>query len=205
MEVPKFLKCPECNEKYSDKKKRRIIDSCGHPRCFSCLVLDNQCTVCETILSRRKSWISRSRDSLSPTDNGKSNRGSTYELFSKERYLRMLYSYDPESPAARKVHDRKIKLGQHSSSALVLTNEISDSSLTLRKTDDPRRNSADISLSKIALLSCSNSLGKGKNENQRERMGGDTSQMISRRSSGYWSEIENYSDQEDVSSENSTQ
>ena len=48
MEVPKFLKCPECDEKYGDNKKRRVIDSCGHPRCFSCLVLDNQCSVCQS-------------------------------------------------------------------------------------------------------------------------------------------------------------
>ena len=79
---------------------------------------------------------------------------------------------------------------------LVLTN----STPSLREIEDPRRNSADmetcVSLGKTAVSS--SNLRKTKiNEDQQRQVGGDASQLISRSSSGYWSEIEYYSDQEE--------
>ena len=50
MESPKFIICPECNERYDDTTKRRLIDTCGHPRCYSCLFKDNPCPVCTSKL-----------------------------------------------------------------------------------------------------------------------------------------------------------
>ena len=56
MESPKFIICPECNERYNDTTKRRLIDTCGHPRCYSCLFKDNPCPVCTSKLIEY-AWI----------------------------------------------------------------------------------------------------------------------------------------------------
>ena len=63
MESPKFIICPECNERYNDTTKRRLIDTCGHPRCYSCLFKDNPCPVC-TSKSRNFSAICSMKISL---------------------------------------------------------------------------------------------------------------------------------------------
>lgn len=45
---PKFITCPNCNERYDDGHKRRLIDTCGHPRCYSCLFVDKPCPLCKS-------------------------------------------------------------------------------------------------------------------------------------------------------------
>ena len=43
---PKFITCPDCGERYDNSHKRRLIDTCGHPRCYSCLFVDKPCPLC---------------------------------------------------------------------------------------------------------------------------------------------------------------
>ena len=43
---PKFITCPDCGDRYDHAKKRRLIDTCGHPRCYACLFVDNPCPLC---------------------------------------------------------------------------------------------------------------------------------------------------------------
>jgi hypothetical protein len=96
---------------------------------------------------------------------------------------------------------------------LVLPNEIQNSSPTLRKIGSPRRNSLQeflfprkISAEDMQIFSslpnanvASSNQGNIEGENQPRQSDDDnstTSQVISPRSSGYWSEMEYYSDQE---------
>ena len=45
---PKFITCPDCGERYDNGHKRRLIDTCGHPRCYSCLFDDKPCPLCQS-------------------------------------------------------------------------------------------------------------------------------------------------------------
>lgn len=45
---PKFITCPDCGERYDSAHKRRLIDTCGHPRCYSCLFVDKPCPLCQS-------------------------------------------------------------------------------------------------------------------------------------------------------------
>lgn len=40
--------CPSCRAQYDGGKKRKLIDSCGHPRCFSCMYAMDSCPLCPT-------------------------------------------------------------------------------------------------------------------------------------------------------------
>ncbi|XP_046846060.1 uncharacterized protein LOC124439841 isoform X2 [Xenia sp. Carnegie-2017] len=103
MESPKCLVCPECSERYNDTKKRRLIDTCGHPRCYSCLMKDNPCPVCAKLPHGRQRARTLSREKiheeipqyhrlLSDT-----SVNTFTGMFRKDSYLRTLYSYDPNS------------------------------------------------------------------------------------------------------------
>eukprot|EP00794_Sanderia_malayensis_P003520 gene3520-4021_t len=47
-ELPRFIVCPSCGTRYDDNRKRRVIDSCGHPKCILCLFKDEKtCSLCE--------------------------------------------------------------------------------------------------------------------------------------------------------------
>lgn len=48
MSSPKFITCPDCGERYDNGQKRRLIDTCGHPRCYSCLFVDKPCPLCQS-------------------------------------------------------------------------------------------------------------------------------------------------------------
>ncbi|XP_031573972.1 uncharacterized protein LOC116307775 isoform X2 [Actinia tenebrosa] len=50
---PKFITCPDCGERYDNARKRRLIDNCGHPRCYSCLFVDKPCPLCEKLPKQR--------------------------------------------------------------------------------------------------------------------------------------------------------
>ena len=38
--------CPSCEMPFDKGKKRRLIDSCGHERCYSCLFRSEACPLC---------------------------------------------------------------------------------------------------------------------------------------------------------------
>merc|ERR1740128_1610887 len=38
--------CPSCSMPYDRSQKRRLVDSCGHERCYSCIGTNNLCSLC---------------------------------------------------------------------------------------------------------------------------------------------------------------
>ena len=38
--------CPSCKERFDSGKKRRLIDTCGHARCYSCMFSREICPLC---------------------------------------------------------------------------------------------------------------------------------------------------------------
>lgn len=49
IEVDHVNRCPSCKSIYSEKgANRRIVDTCGHGICVKCVVLNNNCLVCES-------------------------------------------------------------------------------------------------------------------------------------------------------------
>ncbi|KAJ6636025.1 Protein TANC2 [Pseudolycoriella hygida] len=40
------LMCPSCQMPFDKGKKRKLIDNCGHERCYSCLFKNEECPVC---------------------------------------------------------------------------------------------------------------------------------------------------------------
>lgn len=38
--------CPSCGMPFDKGKKRRLIDNCGHERCYSCMFKNEACPVC---------------------------------------------------------------------------------------------------------------------------------------------------------------
>ncbi|GAB6031968.1 hypothetical protein CHUAL_010349 [Chamberlinius hualienensis] len=38
--------CPSCNMPFDKGKKRKLIDACGHERCYSCMFTSDQCPLC---------------------------------------------------------------------------------------------------------------------------------------------------------------
>ena len=39
--------CPSCGSPFDQARKRRLIDTCGHERCYSCMFTSEVCTLCE--------------------------------------------------------------------------------------------------------------------------------------------------------------
>lgn len=39
--------CPVCHKPFDKGKKRRLIDTCGHERCYTCMFSSDQCPLCE--------------------------------------------------------------------------------------------------------------------------------------------------------------
>ncbi|KAK0089572.1 hypothetical protein PV325_006701 [Microctonus aethiopoides] len=46
--------CPSCDMPFDKGKKRRLIDSCGHERCYSCLFRNETCTICRNDVPTRQ-------------------------------------------------------------------------------------------------------------------------------------------------------
>ncbi|KAK0168005.1 hypothetical protein PV327_001848 [Microctonus hyperodae] len=46
--------CPSCDMPFDKGKKRRLIDSCGHERCYSCLFRNETCTICRNDVPNRQ-------------------------------------------------------------------------------------------------------------------------------------------------------
>ncbi|XP_074653753.1 protein TANC2-like [Tubulanus polymorphus] len=40
--------CPSCHMPFDKGKKRKLIDTCGHERCYSCMFNSDECPLCET-------------------------------------------------------------------------------------------------------------------------------------------------------------
>ena len=38
--------CPTCRLPYDKGKKRKLIDSCGHERCWTCMFNQEECPLC---------------------------------------------------------------------------------------------------------------------------------------------------------------
>lgn len=38
--------CPGCNMPFDKGKKRKLIDTCGHERCYSCMFRNEACPLC---------------------------------------------------------------------------------------------------------------------------------------------------------------
>lgn len=39
--------CPSCKMPFDKGKKRKLIDNCGHARCYSCIFKNEECPVCQ--------------------------------------------------------------------------------------------------------------------------------------------------------------
>jgi len=57
------LICPGCHQPFDIGKRRMLLDSCGHERCYSCLFLSENCPLC-----RRGSSASQPVNSSSQQD-----------------------------------------------------------------------------------------------------------------------------------------
>lgn len=40
--------CPSCQMPFDKGKKRKLIDTCGHERCYSCMFKNEQCPTCNS-------------------------------------------------------------------------------------------------------------------------------------------------------------
>ncbi|KAG0713367.1 hypothetical protein GWK47_016386 [Chionoecetes opilio] len=58
--------CPNCRMPFDKGKKRKLIDQCGHERCYSCLFKSETCPICALQAPPKKLQHSHSRPSLSP-------------------------------------------------------------------------------------------------------------------------------------------
>lgn len=38
--------CPSCDRPFDKGKKRKLIDTCGHERCYSCMFKNEKCPIC---------------------------------------------------------------------------------------------------------------------------------------------------------------
>lgn len=38
--------CPSCKMLFDKGKKRKLIDTCGHAKCYSCMFKNESCTIC---------------------------------------------------------------------------------------------------------------------------------------------------------------
>ena len=40
------ITCPSCGDFFDSGKKRRLIDNCGHERCYTCMFNKGFCSIC---------------------------------------------------------------------------------------------------------------------------------------------------------------
>ncbi|XP_042230877.1 protein TANC2-like isoform X6 [Homarus americanus] len=66
--------CPNCRMPFDKGKKRKLIDQCGHERCYSCLFKSETCPICALQAPPKKLQHSQSRSSLSPPAVGGTGR-----------------------------------------------------------------------------------------------------------------------------------
>ncbi|BFZ22422.1 hypothetical protein BsWGS_25461 [Bradybaena similaris] len=46
MDIPSMDVCPACHRPFDSGKKRKLIDSCGHERCYTCMFNSEICPIC---------------------------------------------------------------------------------------------------------------------------------------------------------------
>ncbi|XP_064595070.1 protein TANC2-like isoform X3 [Liolophura sinensis] len=60
--------CPVCHKPFDKGKKRRLIDTCGHERCYTCMFSSDQCPLCEdqvySVESQNGNHLRQSSDSI---------------------------------------------------------------------------------------------------------------------------------------------
>ncbi|XP_048506587.1 protein TANC2 isoform X2 [Athalia rosae] len=69
--------CPSCEMPFDKGKKRRLIDDCGHERCYSCTFRSETCPLCAVQDSRRPGAF---QSTLERTNRTIFDRGSTSQL-----------------------------------------------------------------------------------------------------------------------------
>lgn len=60
--------CPSCKMPFDKGKKRKLIDTCGHDRCYSCMFKNESCTICANTQRHQRQEAQRE------TSTGKSRR-----------------------------------------------------------------------------------------------------------------------------------
>lgn len=51
--------CPSCNMPFDKGKKRKLIDTCGHERCYSCMFRNESCPICARKSQGRRQVMER--------------------------------------------------------------------------------------------------------------------------------------------------
>lgn len=51
--------CPSCNMPFDKGKKRKLIDTCGHERCYSCMFRNEACPLCARNSQGRRQVMER--------------------------------------------------------------------------------------------------------------------------------------------------
>ncbi|CAH2255336.1 jg15410 [Pararge aegeria aegeria] len=51
--------CPSCNMPFDKGKKRKLIDTCGHERCYSCMFRNEACPICARKSQGRRQVMER--------------------------------------------------------------------------------------------------------------------------------------------------
>ena len=46
LESTNGITCPSCGDFFDSGKKRRLIDNCGHERCYTCMFNKGFCSIC---------------------------------------------------------------------------------------------------------------------------------------------------------------
>ena len=49
--------CPSCHVPFDKGKKRMLVDSCGHKRCYDCLFRNEVCPICDAGGNNNDYWI----------------------------------------------------------------------------------------------------------------------------------------------------
>ncbi|BFZ06329.1 hypothetical protein BsWGS_09368 [Bradybaena similaris] len=73
MATPAADVCPTCLRPFDGGKKRRLIDSCGHERCYSCMFNSEICSVC---VAQAQTQRSSSRRTTISSDNSSHTRAT---------------------------------------------------------------------------------------------------------------------------------
>lgn len=60
--------CPSCQMPFDKGKKRKLIDTCGHERCYSCMFRNEACPICRC---SNNSGVSGKTTTTTMQDNGK--------------------------------------------------------------------------------------------------------------------------------------
>lgn len=83
--------CPSCQARYDGGKKRKLIDSCGHSRCFTCMYSTDSCPLCSAAKTGQApaqtvnggtsySQSHNSKSANSPTRAASFNNGTHYSV-----------------------------------------------------------------------------------------------------------------------------